>query len=51
MKKKKNQKSEGTTACIFAILTCIHKDFDLQLVFKASTPKNLILHETSYDEV
>ena len=29
-------KSEGTTACIFAILNCIQKDFDLKQVFEAS---------------
>ena len=33
--------------CIFAILTCIYKDFDFQQVFEASPPKNLIFHVTS----
>ena len=34
--------------CIFAILTCIYKDFDLQQVFEASPPKNHIFNVTSY---
>ena len=28
----KIKKSEGTTAWVFAILTCIYKDFDLQQI-------------------
>ena len=35
-------------ACIFAIITCILKDFDRQQVFEASLLKNLIFHVTSY---
>ena len=41
-KKRKKKKREGIMACIFAILTCIYMDFDLQQVFEASPPKNLI---------
>ena len=33
---------------MFAILTCIYKDFDLQQVFEASPPKIQIFHVTSY---
>ena len=34
-------------ACIFAILTCVYKVFDLQQVYDASPPKNMFFNVTS----
>ena len=35
-------------ACIFAILTCIQKDLDIQQGFQVSLPKNNFFHVTYY---
>ena len=42
-KRKEKEKKEATMACIFAILTCIYNDFNLQKVFEASPAALLIL--------